>query len=96
MGETKVSKINKSIDRNQLPKLINPAILKLFTQAPQRMQHFFEVGTLLGFEMVQNYVSFVFLNVSFFLNLKLMFGVSFFSLLVYSFMLICMEMRTVS
>ncbi|CAO2829262.1 unnamed protein product [Amaranthus hypochondriacus] len=44
MGETKVgtSKSSQASDRNQLPKLIDPAFAKFFIQAPQRLQNFFK------------------------------------------------------
>ena len=46
MGETKVgtSTSSQASDRNQLPKLIDPAFAKFFIQAPQKLQNFFKVG----------------------------------------------------
>ncbi|CAO2828830.1 unnamed protein product [Amaranthus hypochondriacus] len=42
MGETEIGTTNQATDRNQLPKLINPAFAKFFFLAPQRLQNFFE------------------------------------------------------
>lgn len=49
MGETEIGTTNQATDRNQLPKLINPAFAKFFFLAPQRLQNFFEVGNPLIF-----------------------------------------------
>lgn len=40
MGETKVGTTSQSNDRNQHRKLIDPAVLMFFTQAPQKLQSF--------------------------------------------------------